>query len=293
MFKSRADKKRRVKGERLALSVHPLFILFGIYFLLRGELFLFMSYTVVALLHEFGHAAYAARIGCRLNRVVLMPCGAIVRGDIEGISLSDEIRLALAGPFVNAVCAAGFVALWWLFPETYPYTDVAAFASAGIAAINLLPAYPLDGGRVVYCIAAKLRSETFARKLMIVLSLLVAAGLIALFVYTAFVKINFTVLFFALFILFGIFGGKDCRYMRIRYDISADLARGMEIKKVALRTDATVKKALGYMERGKYLEITLFDADGSFVCQISQTEFCEIFARADIYHPLSEYIDEL
>ena len=47
------------------------------------------------------------------------------------------------------------------------------------------------------------------------------------------------------------------------------------------------------MERGKYLEITLFDADGSFVCEISQTEFFEIFARADIYHPLSEYIDEL
>ena len=105
------------------MSVHPLFVLFGVWFFLRGELFLFCTFTVVAVIHECGHAFYAARIGCRLDTLRLLPCGAVVSGDIEGISLSDEIKLALAGPAVNAACAVLFVALWWLFPDTYPYTD--------------------------------------------------------------------------------------------------------------------------------------------------------------------------
>ena len=85
----RGEKKSK---ERLAVYVHPLFLLFGAFFFLRGEIFLFLTCTVVAVIHEFGHALYAARIGRRLDRVVLLPCGAVVTGDIEGISLSDEIR---------------------------------------------------------------------------------------------------------------------------------------------------------------------------------------------------------
>lgn len=290
MFKGKGRKNRR-SGERITFYVHPLFLLFGVFFLIRRELFLFLTYTVVAVIHEFGHAAYAARIGCRLNRIVLMPCGAVVTGDIEGISLSDEIKLALAGPFVNAVCAVAFIALWWLFPDTYPYTDTAAFASAALAAVNLLPAHPLDGGRILYCIAAKKKGEPFARRLMLVCSGIIAAGLVALFICSVFVRVNFTILFFALFIVCGMFGGKDCRYTRIRYSVADDLKRGMEIKKVALRADCTVKKALSYLERGKYLEITVFDEEGEYLCELTQSEFCSILDRADIYRPLSDYLD--
>ena len=192
---------------------------------------------------------------------------------------------------VTAMCAVAFIALWWLFPDTYPYTDTAAFASAALAAVNLLPAHPLDGGRILYCIAAKKKGEPFARRLMLVCSGIIAAGLVALFICSVFVRVNFTILFFALFIVCGMFGGKDCRYTRIRYSVADDLKRGMEIKKVALRADCTVKKALSYLERGKYLEITVFDEEGEYLCELTQSEFCSILDRADIYRPLSDYLD--
>ena len=288
--KTGQKKPKKAKKERFTVSVHPLFVLFGVYFFLRGELFLFLTFTVVAIIHECGHAFYAARIGCRLETLRLLPCGAVVSGDIEGISLSDEIKLALAGPAVNAACAVLFVALWWLFPDTYPYTDTAAYASAGLAAVNLLPAYPLDGGRAVYCIAAKRRGESFARKLALVISFSAAAAPLALFVYSCFVRVNFTVLFFAAFIVFGALDKKNSRYRRIRCDYSADMKRGMEIKKIALSADCTVKKALSFLERGKYLEITVFDAAGGFVCELSEAEFCAILERADIYSPLAAYL---
>ena len=178
MTKRRAKSEKRAENkERFTVYVHPLFVLFGVWFFWRGELFLFLVYTLVAVLHEFGHAMYAARIGCRLMRLRLLPCGAVVSGDIEGIPISDEIRLALAGPFVNAACAALFAALWWVFPETYPYTDTAAFASLFLALVNLFPAYPLDGGRVVKLL--------FPRAVKYV-SLLFLTALLAVSVYILF-----------------------------------------------------------------------------------------------------------
>lgn len=183
MTKRRAKSEKHAENkERFTVYVHPLFVLFGVWFFWRGELFLFLVYTLVAVLHEFGHAMYAARIGCRLTRLRLLPCGAVVSGDIEGIPISDEIRLALAGPFVNAACAALFAALWWVFPETYPYTDTAAFASLFLALVNLFPAYPLDGGRIVACIAVRKKGEGFAHRLMLVLGILFFAFFCALFV---------------------------------------------------------------------------------------------------------------
>lgn len=297
MFDLRAPFRKKTgtikpKKERFTVSVHPLFVLFGAYFLLRGELFVFLTFTVVAVIHECGHAFCAARVGCRLNRLRLLPCGAVVSGDIAGIGFADEVKIALAGPFVNAACAVLFVALWWVFPDTYPYTDVAAYASAGLAAVNLLPAYPLDGGRVVYCAAAKLRGEKFARRFAVALGLVFAAAFVGLFVFSCFAEVNFTLLFFAAFIVFGAFDKKDARYERIRFDLSAELKRGMPIKKVALSENCTVKKALSYMERGKYLELTVFDAAGEFLCELSEAEFCAILERANIYRPLSEYLNE-
>ncbi len=290
-FFRRKREKKSEKRERFTVSVHPLFILFGVWYFLRGELFLFCAFTVVAVIHECGHAFYAARICCRLDSLRLLPCGAVVSGDIEGISLSDEIKLALAGPAVNAACAVLFVALWWVFPDTYPYTDVAAYASAGLAAVNLLPAYPLDGGRIAYCAAAKKRGEGFARRFTLVLSLVVAAALLVLFVFSCFLQPNFSVAFFAAFILFGAFDKRASRYRRIRFDLNAAMKRGMEIKKVALSESCTVKKAISFLERGRYLEITVFDGAGEFVCELSEAELCKILEDADIYRPLSDYLN--
>ena len=288
----RRKREARPNEKRFTVSVHPLFLLFGVWYFWRGELFLFLTFTLVAVIHELGHAFYAARIGCRLDTLRLLPCGAVVSGDIEGISLADEIILALAGPAVNVACAVLFVALWWVYPDAYPYTDVAAYASAGMAAVNLLPAYPLDGGRIAYCAIAKKKREGVARKCMVVLSLLVSAGFAALFVLSCFSSVNFSALFFAAFILCGAFDRRAARYRRIRFDLSSSMKRGMEIKKVALSESCTVKKAISFLERGKYLELTVFDAEGEFLCALSESELYAILEHANIYRPISEYLHE-
>ena len=287
----RARGARKEGKERFTVSVHPLFLLYGGFCCLRGQLFPFLAATVCAVMHEFGHAWYAARIGCRLSRLCLLPGGAMVTGDIEGISLADEIRLALAGPAVNAASAVLFAALWWVAPATYAFTDVAAFTSASLFAVNLLPALPLDGGRVLYCIIARRRGEPAAQRRMRVVAVLFAAASAALFAAGAACGAwNVSVLFFAACVLEGSFGGKDCRYERIRYDRTARLRRGMEVRRVALSALCPVKKALAFLERGRWLELLLFDGEGRFVGALSQAQFCAIAERADIYRPIADYL---
>ncbi len=289
VFRARGARKER--KERFTVSVHPLFLLYGGFCCLRGQLFPFLAATVCAVMHEFGHAWYAARIGCRLSRLCLLPGGAMVTGDIEGISLADEIRLALAGPAVNAASAVLFAALWWVAPATYAFTDVAAFTSASLFAVNLLPALPLDGGRVLYCIIARRRGEPAAQRRMRVVAVLFAAASAALFAAGAACGAwNVSVLFFAACVLEGSFGGKDCRYERIRYDRTARLRRGMEVRRVALSALCPVKKALAFLERGRWLELLLFDGEGRFVGALSQAQFCAIAERADIYRPIADYL---
>ena len=293
MTKRRAKSEKRAENkERFTVYVHPLFVLFGVWFFWRGELFLFLVYTLVAVLHEFGHAMYAARIGCRLTRLRLLPCGAVVSGDIEGIPISDEIRLALAGPFVNAACAALFAALWWVFPETYPYTDTAAFASLFLALVNLFPAYPLDGGRIVACIAVRKKGEGFARRLMLVLGILFFAFFCALFVLSFFGTPNFSALFFALFVLVGTLGARDERYTRPSFDHSKQLSRGMPVRQVAVSGECTVRRGLSFLERGKLLELLVFDEQGELFCVLSQRKFLELAKNYPITCTFSQILTE-
>ena len=95
--------------------------------------------TLAALEHECAHAIAARRFGFELNRILLMPYGAVVSGDLSGIPPRQELWVCLAGPLANAATALSFVALWWLYPETYPYTDVAAYVSASLFFVNLFP----------------------------------------------------------------------------------------------------------------------------------------------------------
>lgn len=284
--------ERVKKRERFYFRIHPLFLLFGVFYAFTGRFFLFLTYTLVAVMHEFAHAFAAARVGYRLSRIVLMPYGAVIKGDMEGISFKDEIFVALAGPLVNAAAALGFVALWWLFPDTYPYTDTAAYASAAIALINVLPAFPLDGGRVLFCAIAGKKGENFARKICRIISLAIGAALLGLFIYGCFVKVNVSLLFFAGFIVAGAFGGNACRYDRIRYDITRTLARGAEIKRVAVLESCKVKKIIGYVERGRVLELCVYSEGGELIEVLDEGEILAVLESSDLYAPLSECLEK-
>jgi Zn-dependent protease/predicted transcriptional regulator len=116
---------------------------------LASALLLFAS----ILAHEFGHALVARRRGVKIEEIDLWLLGGVARMSGQPKTAEDELRFALAGPAVTAVVAALFGALAVALPHSTP---AALRALVGyqwqvnllILGLNLLPAFPLDGGRV-------------------------------------------------------------------------------------------------------------------------------------------------
>ena len=191
----------------------------GVFYCFTGDFPLFLMSCIVAVEHELAHAIAAARLGYRLNKIILMPYGALIDGDIEDLSFKDEITVALWGPFANLLTAFFFAALWWFFPDFYAYTDTACFLSLTIALVNFLPAYPLDGGRVLLAALSlfflnrnkdKKNAEAKAKRYTkIVAAVITGLLLIAFLLLVKRGTINYSLLLFTLFLAVGIWENDE------------------------------------------------------------------------------------
>jgi Zn-dependent protease len=107
------------------------------------------------LAHEVGHALVARRAGLRVRGITLWLLGGVAQLEDEPASPRDELRVAIVGPAVSLALAVGFgLAAVALSVVGTPAVVVAvaawlAVGNAALAVFNLLPAAPLDGGRVL------------------------------------------------------------------------------------------------------------------------------------------------
>jgi Zn-dependent protease len=115
---------------------------------LLSALLLFAS----ILLHELGHAVVARRHGVEIEEIDLWLLGGVARMKGYPKTAGDELRFALAGPGVTLLIAAVFWAIAAALPSSAStagaVVEYQAFVNTAILVFNLLPAFPLDGGRV-------------------------------------------------------------------------------------------------------------------------------------------------
>ena len=285
--KNRSPFFHRRTGEKL-FRLHPLFLEVGVFYALQGELFIFLMTALVAIEHECAHAFAAAKLGYKLRKIVLMPFGAVIDGDMDA-NFKDEITVALWGPLANLITAGIFAAVWWFEPTVYAFTDTAYYTSLSIALINVLPAYPLDGGRILRCALfrvfskgesvegiAKRKAERVSKGITLLLALFL---LIAFFVNMFNRTYNLSLLFFALFLLFGVFGNRDktAVYEKMDFSVRKVLEKGAEIKRVAILETRQVKDVLKFLSQGNYLVLEIYDREERHLFDLSQNEFSKLF----------------
>lgn len=275
----------------MKIKIHPLFISFGAYYAATGRITEFAVFTVTAIIHETGHSAIAGNLGYKLDKIILMPFGAVAKGDIDGLKLKDEIKIALAGPLVNLAIGLLFVAVWWVFPETYAFTDIAAYANFSMAAVNLIPAYPLDGGRALFAALAKKTGRARAEKISGVIGAAFATALAAGFAVTLFYSPNFSLLFFAAFVAVGaVSREKDNVYVKIYGGTTEKcLMRGMPVIRHALSQNATVKKMMSILDCTAINEIAVYDGEKR-VAVLTQDDVRRIMEKGEIYDKLKKFV---
>jgi Zn-dependent protease/CBS domain-containing protein len=104
-------------------------------------------------LHELGHATIAARSGIRTRSITLLPIGGIAEIEREAEKPGEEFAIAIAGPITSALLGGIFIGLHFLFkPINVPVGGITAYlgiVNFFLAVFNLLPGFPMDGGRVL------------------------------------------------------------------------------------------------------------------------------------------------
>ena len=114
-------------------------------------------FLATVLLHEMGHAAVAQRYGIRTHSIVLHLIGGVAKLEREARRPGEEVAIAAAGPLVNLTLALFLTPLAYLMPGDGTSLlralgivfGWAAAANLLLGALNLLPAFPLDGGRIL------------------------------------------------------------------------------------------------------------------------------------------------
>lgn len=260
----------------MKIKIHPLFLAAGLLSAMFGGLPIFIICALTALLHECGHIFCAAKLGFECTKVSLMPFGAAATCDIDGISPADEIKLALAGPAVNFALCIVSAGLWWFFPETYAYTDLIFYANSAMLILNILPAYPLDGGRVASCVLRKVLNVRAVSITLRVINVLTVAALIA--VYFLIIK-NFSVLAVAAFLLCSAFE-KSPPAQKINF-AERKKKRGREIRYIILDESATFKDALKFVDGSRYLVLQIYG--DKFLDEITEDELYEKLLSHTLY----------
>ncbi len=236
----------------------------------RGEaldaaLFTVVTFVIVVL-HELGHALTAKAFGVRTRDIILFPIGGVARLERMPDKPWQELLVAIGGPAVNVVlCAAAFFALAAQGRTGDVFTSNLlrsgflvrmVWTNAILAGFNMLPAFPMDGGRVLRALLAMHFDSAVATSLAARLGQGVAA---LLFV----AGIAFGLPFFALIGFFVWIGaGEENRQAQYRSALSGIAvwqAMATEIR--TLSPSDTLERAALYLTRGTQSEFPVVDGD--------------------------------
>ena len=130
----------------MKICVRPAFFAFLFAYTLLGGIKEYLVSFVAVFLHELSHLLIAHIAGEKDMRITLMPFGAYLT--LSGQN-TQNAAILLAGPLGSLTAVAVSLAFSWFFPEIYGFIKGFIGANLCIAFVNFLPAYPLDGGRLL------------------------------------------------------------------------------------------------------------------------------------------------
>lgn len=177
-------------------------------------------------LHELGHALMARRFGIRTHDIYLYPIGGVARLERMPTNPVQELLIALAGPAVNVVIAFILFAILGfksaIMPTAETFSSVAptlvgeietlAVINVGLVLFNLLPAFPMDGGRVLRALLGMKFSYLQATEIAATVGKYMA---ILMGLYGLFSGGNFLLVMLAIFVFVS--GQQERMMVRMRY----------------------------------------------------------------------------
>ncbi len=207
----------RILKEKLKkFPIHPSFILLFLWFIFTKNFYSFLLFISVVMSHELAHFVVAKKLGYKLSSFLIAPYGVCLNYQEDAFEQRDEILIAFAGPCVNFILSILCISLWWIFPVSYNFTNEFVYQSLMLGLFNLLPCYPLDGGRIFVGMLSKNKTRTQSIKITRVINVIFACILFILFFVSFFFDFNPSLCFCGVFMILGLFDiQSECKYKPI------------------------------------------------------------------------------
>ena len=166
------------------MEFHSSYLIIALGFVLTGHYLNLIVFTMLILVHELGHYSIARIFGCKVLKIVIYPYGGkCVLEDYVNRDLHEELLIAMAGVVVQFLFYL-FVCFIHEMGVIRDYTmNLFTLYNQQMIFFNLLPIYPLDGGRIVHLFLCFLFPYYFSNLICIVSSFLVIIGIFLLDVY--------------------------------------------------------------------------------------------------------------
>lgn len=229
----------------------------------RGELLI--SFILV-ILHEIVHYLTAVAFGFSGFDIKILPIGAVLQlKDLDEATPFEDLVISLSGPSFNLLLAVVLYYISTIYPSDTISFLIKSNLSLGI--FNLIPAFPLDGGRVLRdCLSMKIiyrRANEITVKVSMVLGYCILAGfLVSLALKTP--DYNFAII--GVFVIISSYKERE----RIVYIIMSDIIRKknrfinskyMENKNISVYYKGELINLLSIMDKNKYNIFTVLDED--------------------------------
>ena len=246
-------------------------------------------------LHEFGHALTAARYGIRTRDITLLPIGGLARLERMPDVPVQELWVALAGPAVNVVIA--IVLFGWLQASgawqsvdrigvtTGAFAERVMLANVFLAAFNLLPAFPMDGGRALRALLATRMEYTRAtqRAAMIGQGMAILFGFIGL-------QGNPMLIFIALFVWIG--AGQEASVVQMKSALAGiPLRRAMLTHFRTLTPTSTLGDAVDFLLTGSQQDFPVV-ANGRIEGMLTRSDLVKALTRSGRTAPVADSMRE-
>lgn len=267
------------------------------------------------ILHEFGHAFSAKRYGVQTKDIILSPLGGVARLDGLPEKPIDESVVAFAGPLVNLLLAGIFGGYGWLtssidlsnlgtsrlvFGNPENFVTLFLLINIFLALFNLIPAFPMDGGRIF----RSLLSPSLGRRRATLITTYLGQGMAILLVILAyfFVPPRMSFYLIPLFILSSAFMFFMARqeYRMVKFEeilkkhfISELIRQPVNI----FRKNDHIAHALEILKRGLEKDFLVKNEDGTIAGVFSQSKIVEVAKSipTDLHenHEVEEYISQV